>query len=416
MVTAKAIETAPAGRNYALDYLRAAGLLFMSWTHMWRFIFGHGVMENAVLFIGETGHFLFFLAFGMTQNRLVTKGREEVLPFVLLFGLIGAFHSYFLLFNLAWEFFLFIWIACVAILVGTWVGLSHRQLLLLSVLILLLNAFVPLGVSRFVAQGRAVVPLDTQAEIAFAEHLWGLPGPFFPLPWAVVVFLGFAMGMEYPAHPRPMLVWAVASLALASVLAAVATARPDLPLAANLVFNKWAATSTYVVAGCAWAVLLYVAFAPLDRVSGVHELLYPPVRFLSDHLLEVTVLHYLVLRTLTAERFGWISFGPVRHTHWSVPVVLSIANPILLFALLKLVMSVWGIIERRCRRVLDHFSVEVVGLTALILWVVLRLSRDRVRLGYLRWTAYAAMLGIALFYRYDKERRRRLQPAAAPPR
>jgi hypothetical protein len=392
-------------RNEALDYLRTSALLQMSLIHMWRYILGRSGVDAFVLSCGETAPFLFFVAFGATQHALLRRPRENVLAFFVFFGVISLLHDFYQFFFPVWEFFQFLWVSSLLVVFGSRLGCGRRHFLVLGAAVLIANAIVPLGVTPLSVLG----PWDhsRDAAIALAQRLWILPGPFFPLPWVAVVFLGFAMGMASPPRGWHAFVLSVVGLIGAFAVGLAAESRPDSALALNLTLSKWAATSTYLLAGCCGTLLLYAVFDALGRLAVVRTYVYPGVRFVSDHLIEGAILHYPVVRLLTAKSFGWgITFRGARTLHWTGVVLLSVMNVVLLTILLKLVMLVWKRITWGGACVLDRIGWRPVAVTAALAWIVIQACflAGAVRLGYLKWSAYAVMLGIALFYKYDKGR------------
>jgi hypothetical protein len=387
-------------RNEGLDYLRAAALLMMSLIHMLRDILGNSGADAAVRFFGECAPLLFFSAFGMTQNRMVKKDASEIMRFVLLFGLIGVFHGHFLGNKVTWDFFLFLWSSALLVLWGHRLGLDHRLFLVLSVAILAVNFVQPLGF--FSVFGTQADP----ASATLARYLWRLPGPFFPLPWAVLVFFGFALGMEYRAR-APQLYMAAVAVAVLAALDVTVSVWPDLPLAARLGLDKWAATSPYCVFGCAGTLLVYATASSLCHVEWAERWVYPTVRLLSDNLMVATVAHYLVLRALTVEPLQWCrAVNGVRTVSWGVVCLLSVANVVLVVVALKLALRLWDVAQQRLAAMLRRMHVGTVTVAGLVVWAGLYLGVGSVRPGYLRSTAYAAMLSLALFYGYDRDRRR----------
>ena len=390
-------------RNGALDYLRAGALILMSLVHMWRFVLGRGRGDEVLLFLGETAPCLFFVAFGMTQTRFVTKGRREILSFLGLFGVISMFHSLFLLYGLTWEFFLFLWGSSVLMVAGSRAGLRAGHFLALSAVILAINFFVPLGVSEYVVIWRPV-SAETRASMDLAARLWLLPpGPFYPLPWAVLPFFGFALGMNELRHSGRAAALAALCIAVLLAVGGLAIREPGLPLASHLELDKLTATSTYMIAGCAWTALVYAVLHWVHRQEELNRLLYPPARFLSEHLMEGTILHYAIIRLLRAVA---PRLGGAPAPDWTMVIVWSAANVVLLFASLKLLMMVWSTVAPRARWLLERATVPRVALLSLGLYVGLRVSLAAAiappRLA--TWLAYAAMPALALFYRYDRDR------------
>lgn len=396
------------GRNYALDYLRASALLLMSLIHMWRYILGRSGADAVAAFVGEAAPFPFFLAFGMTQTVLVRRNRQDILPFLVLFGFIGIFHGYFMLFTPAWEFFLFLWSASLLIVAGSRLQLRPPGFFVLGIVVLAINVFLPLGVSPLAVAGREHVPNATREAIAFAQHLWVLPGPFFPLPWAVVVFFGFAIGVDDP-EPRRMLSWGGLGLLAAVTLAVLGRAEPNAAFAPHLALEKWAGTSPYLLAGCGGTLVLYAGLAQLCRVPVLEIYVYPLVRFISDHLMEGTILHYLVVRVLTAESVTgpWRAVWGMRRMHWSAVLLLSVVNVVLLLTTLKAVIFLWSQVQRHLATLWDRIGLGSAIAVSLTVWAIIRMCLGVVRPGYPKWLAYAAMLGLALFYRVAKEGRRK---------
>lgn len=387
----------PSTRNIALDYIRTLALLLMSLIHMWRDLLGRGAVDRILLSAGETAPVFFFVAFGMTQNRMVKKNASEVMRFVVLSGFIAVFQSYFLFSAPVWDFFPFLWAALLLVLLGNWLGLSHRQFLLLSVAVLVVNMIRPLGVSLIGA---------TLADGAFAQRLWLFPGGFFPLPWAVLVFLGFALGMQYRPMPRD-LVMAAAGMTVVVALNVVVALRPDVPLAYRLTLSKWSATSPYLVFGCAEVLLVYAGLDYISRFPVAEKWFYPTTRFVSDNLMVGTVLHYLVLMCLTAQFSSWWRLvNGVRTANWGIVLLLSIANVVFLVGALKLLARLWGMVSQRLHGVLGRLGIAPVALTAVAIWAVLRFGVGFVSLGFLKWTAYAAMLLLALLYDYHRKQAR----------
>lgn len=396
----------PIPRDRPLDYLRSAGLCLMSLAHMWRAILGQHGLDSLILSIAEGAPCVFFFAFGMTQTRLVSKPPAVIARHLILFGLIAAFHSYFLFYTVMWDFFQCLWFAAVLIVLGAKSGMQRRDFLAASVAVLVLNTLLPLGPASILPESLSTAPKQ-QLSAALARHLWGVPGSFFPLPWSVVVVLGFALGMNnLPAARR--LAWP-AGLACAAmlVLGGLAADMPDA-FRFRLQLNKWTATSPYLVCGSAATLLLYVAWDRFDVRSLGRRWLYPPVRRLSDHLLVGTVLHYLVVRVLTAERFGWLQIHGVRRVDWVTVVILSAANLTVLTLLVALMTAAWQKAIDHGGTVLRHLRLRVVVGAAVMLMGGLYWSRSHLRLGYSKWTAFLAMLGLALYYEYDRTRRARL--------
>jgi len=391
-----------ARRDLALDYLRATALFLMSLIHMWRSQLGRSGADALVLFVGEISPCLFFFAFGMTQNRTLNKRSLEIVRYEIVLGLIAAFHSFYLVYRLVWDFFQFLWFASLLLIVGSRVGIRRRGFVALSGVILLLNAVCPLGVASTLWDSLGVVASSHRA-VEIARHLWLVPGAFFPLPWAAVVFLGFAVGVNGHARIRRLVPFAGMGLLTALAVGAIATRSADSALGFRFALDKWTATSTYMVLGCSASVLLYAAFDRL-RLSSVRNRLDRSIRFASDHLLVGTILHYLVVRGLTAERFGPWTFAGVRTVSSGWVLLWSVANLVLLNALLRVTVAGWNGMTDRFGKLLHHVRFVSVATISIVFLIVLYLCRASMRLGYLKWSAYVAMLGLALFYTYDRRR------------
>lgn len=388
-------ESDPA-RNVALDYLRAAALCLMALIHMWRGVLGRSGVDAALRFVGEAAPFLFFVAFGMTQSRLVTRRARDLVPFVVLFGFIGLFHGYFMFYSPLWEFFLFLWFASLLAIASTWLGLRGWAYAWLGAAVLALNLVRPLGVSMISAPA---------ADVEFAHHLWLFPGTFYPLPWAAVVFFGLALGLHCQASRRGLAL-ATTGVVLACGCGLAAARWPGQTLGARLTVEKWSATSPYMLLGCSATFLLYAALGRIARSRVARQQLYPTVRFLSDNLLLGTILHYLVTRCFEAAPFHrWSAFAGVRTASGTAVVLLSILDLALLVAAIAGVRAAWQAFERGVSRVLRKVTVPLVSMAAVLVWVALQTSVGVVRPGYVKWGAYAAMLGLALFYDYDRRRR-----------
>jgi hypothetical protein len=330
-----------------------------------------------------------------------------------MFGVMALLHDYYMLFFPTWEFFQFLWLAALLVFIGQRCGLAARHFLVLALTIAAVNAIVPLGATRF-----AAAPGDPRYAdmIAFAQSLWILPGPFYPLPWVAVVFVGFALGTNTPRRRLRLGYAATAGLILSIGVGVLAQANPTWTYAAPLELNKWAATTTYVVAGTCATLLLYIA-CPGQPIpgSGLARIIggaaYPLVRFVSEHLIEATILHYLVVRLLTADWLGWnVSLLGERTMHWSTALAVSLLNLALLLALLDIVVLASERMLTRNRALLARLAWRSVAIATLLIWAALQclFLAGAVRPGYLKWTAYALMLGLALYY---KAQARRTSPA-----
>jgi len=382
-------------RNAALDSLRATALLLMSLIHMWRFIVPHGAIGSCLLFVGELAPFPFFIAFGMTQNLLVRKERRQIAESLAVLGCIAALHSYFLLFTAAWEFLFFLWAASLLVVIGSWIGVSRRQYLMLALVIVCVNAVIPLGASALETFVRPNLPSFTRNAIAGAQRVWVLPGPFFPLPWAALVFFGVALGTQYV--PRREHVFAAAGVAMVALgLGALARSVEDPSIAARLELEKWTATSTYVLLGGAVTILVYALFARAAR--GEPVAMSTAARFLSERLIEGTILQYAVVEILVA-------LGRNQIAGWTRVLILSLVNVVGLAAGLKLFDG----IERLCAQPLDalrrRLGFQGIAGLALTAWIALLVARLRIPLANLRWVAYAGLVLLAVWYRFEKTRR-----------
>jgi len=403
--------TSPAAsppRNIALDYLRAVALLMMMWAHLWRVLLGATATQRIALAIVEIGQVPFFLAFGMTQVRLLRRDREAIWSTLVLFGLIGLLHGYFMWFRPAWEFFLFLWFMSAVIVATRALGVPPRWLVAASVVVLAVNAVFPLGMSPFALMLGPQIAASARPALAFAEHFWLLPGPFYPAPWGVVVVLGLVLGVEFPAALRRVDV--VGALAVVALLAAVFLAYRTPPLSIGLRFQleKWNVSTAYVIGSSAAVLVMYAALARLETATWVRQVTYPAVRFFSDRLLEATILHYLAGRILLDPRVsGWLIVRDGHDTSWPVTLVVSIANVILLAILVWLVDRLWGLTLRRSGKTIARLNWRWVAFGGGLTWVVLILAAssthiDRVSL---RWWAFAAMLLLALFQQQRRVRR-----------
>jgi hypothetical protein len=401
-------------RNVALDYVRTTALLLMCLTHMWRWMLSWFGLDLAALMIGEASPCLFFVAFGMTQHVLVRHADREQREYLLVLGVIAVLHCYFAAMSLGWEFFLFLWASALLVLAGDRLGIGRRGFLLLAAAVALLNVFVPLGTWGFVKIELAdpfVLSAGTDAAIAFASRLWVLPGPFYPFPWAILVFFGFALGLDYPQRPAMAVFWAVVLIFTVALLRVLAGHWPNLAVSHHLALSKWGATSTYLAAGAAGTLLLLAGFGVLHVISAVRLLVYPVVRFVSDHLLEGTVFHYLVVSTLTLERFGWNGGGLKPRARLSLVILASVLNVVLLVGGLELAVTVWALLRRALSKVVSDISPRSLAGAALAWLAVLHVSNVTGLLGYytLRWMAYGAMLALALAYGDSRSRRRARQ-------
>jgi hypothetical protein len=408
-------------RNIALDYVRATALVLMCLVHMWRSMLKWFGLDVAVLMIGEASPCLFFVAFGMTQHLLVRRTDREKRQYLLILGVISVLHCYFATLSLGWEFFLFLWSSALFVLVGDRLGMDRRGFLLLAAAVAILNVFVPLGMWGFAKVELAdpyVLSTDTDAAIAFANRLWVLPGPFFPLPWGILVFFGFALGLDYPRRRSTAVLWAAVMVLVVAVLRTVAGHWPGLAVSHHLALSKWGATSTYLAAGAAGTLLLLAGFGVLHAVSVVQRFVYPVVRFLSDHLLEGTVFHYLVVSTLTLDRFGWTGGGLRPRARLSAVILASVLNVVLLVGGLKLAVALWALLRRGISAVIGEINIDSLGWACLGWLAVLHVVHVAGLLGYqgLRWLAYTGMLVLALGYGDARSRRRERQRTTREPR
>ncbi len=405
-------------RNVSLDYVRTAALVLMCLVHMWRSMLRWFGLDVAALVIGEASPCLFFVAFGMTQHLLVRRADREKREYLLILGVISVLHCYFAAMSMGWEFFLFLWSSALFVLAGDRLGMGRRQFLQLAAAIALLNVFVPLGTNGFVKielADRYVLSGDTDAAIAFANRLWVLPGPFFPLPWAILVFFGFGIGLDYPRRPRAAVFWAIVLGLFVAVLRVLAGRWPHLTVAHHLALSKWGATSTYLMSGAAGTLLLLGAFGLLHAVSAVRRFIYPVVRFVSDHLLEGTVFHYLVFNTLTWERFGWTGGGLGPRARLSAVMLASVLNVLFLVGGLKLAVSLWGQVRKATVLLIGEISVGGLAAGGMAWLGALHVSAVTGLLPHnaVRWLAFSGMLVVALAYGDLRSRRRDRQRSTA---
>lgn len=386
------------GRNEALDYLRVVGLVMMVCAHFWRpllRLYGAGGVVHAFI---ETAPFPFFLAFGMTQHRVVRRETASLRGYYILFGLVGLLHAYFMWLQPVWEFLLFLWFWAVLLALAKPLRLQSPQVVALAGLILALNAVLPLATNPF-----AIAAAEQRGTAPFVLHRWLIPGFFQPLPWGAVVLLGFALGTAFPRwlrRPLPLLCLAVVSAASAY---RISTQRSDVPLGFRFDAHKWTATSTYLVLGCALTLILYSVCGLASRLRLLQRYVYPLARFLSDHLLEATVFHYLPVQALLDRRLGLPrAINGMQVGRWWAICLASLTNFILLLAGLGALDAIWRALTRVAGGAMQRAGWVSVALTAFALWGLLELASvtERIDEFSLRWIAFALMVWLSFYLRF----------------
>jgi len=384
--------------NRPLDYLRVTALLLMTCIHTSRGFLGWSGVDGVLRTIGETAPVFFFVALGMTQRRLVSKPIAEQVRRLGWFGVVSFAQSYFMWFALHWEFFMFLWAASVVVVLGSAGGLTARHFLLLGLLILAVNGIVSLT---------PMPPPGTPVPADF----WLRYGPFFPLPWVALVFIGVGLGVDFPHRwRRPAVILAL--IVVAAVAAAISIAKAPAELIGfRFEAEKGAATSAYLVGATASTICFYLLFGWFPGSHGVWRHINALLRFVSDRLLLATVLHFLSIRMLTDPRWHWsIGAGFVRTGTWGELVLLVGSSIGLLLVLLVGVSVLWDLLCARYGSWLDHLRFPWVAVVVLGGLTLMRLKIGLIGIFSYRWTAFALMLLAALLG--DRVRRR---PANATP-
>jgi hypothetical protein len=386
-------------RNLALDYLRVLALVLMTLVHMWRPFLGWEGVDGILRSVGETAPLLFFVSFGMTQTRLLAHPLSVQLQRLWWLGLVAVLHSYFMWFSLCWEFFLFLWSASLLVIVGTVAGLAPRHFAMLGVVVLALNSIVPLGPGGALAQPPP-------------RAIWLIPGPFFPLPWAALVFFGLVLGTQFPSRLlRPLPLLALVAIVVLAYFKVYLVA-PVEPLGLRFTVEKVAATSAYLTLGTAGTIVVYLLLGWLVRAGVFRRLIHPPVRFVSDHLLVATVLHNLSLRLLMDSRFHWpMAVNGLRTASAGELLLLSVANVVVLFVMLAVVSWLWRGFASGCGNIVDSLRLPWVTLVSITALAVMRPRMGAIGVFSFRWTVFAWMLVVALLAEHQRAR-----PALQTPR
>ena len=370
--------------NRPLDYLRLTALVLMTCIHTARGFLSWGGVDGILRTIGEAAPVVFFVALGMTQRRLVTKTMAEQLRRLGWFGLVSFAQSYFMWFGLHWEFFPFLWTASVIVVAGSACGVSARQFLVLGIVILALNGVVLLTPRPPAGQP---VPPD----------FWLRYGPFFPLPWVALVFIGVGLGVEFPQRWRqPRIVLALVVVVAVAAVISIAKA-PAEPLGFRFDAEKGAATSAYLLAGAAGTVAIYLLYGWLPAARGRWQRLDGGVRWVSDRLLVATVVHFLSVRLVSDPRWHWSSATRFVRTGTSGEFVLLMAVSVgLLLLLLVSIAALWSLLAARFGRALDALRLQWVAVVMIGGLLLLRARIGLIGLFSYRWLAFTAMLIAAL--------------------
>jgi hypothetical protein len=188
----------------------------------------------------------------------------------------------------------------------------------------------------------------------------------------------------------------------------IGTSGPEHALAARFDHQKWVATSSYLVLGCAVTLLLYRLCDVLGQWGWVQRWWDAPLRYLSDHLLEATVFHYLLVRILLDERIGLsrVEDG-VRFLSWPSLVLACAALFVSLIGGLQLLDLVQKAIARYGGRRWKRVAVIAVVLLALVDVGHRGQYADPLTL---RWCTFAVMLWLALYMRAARAPRAEQHP------
>lgn len=162
-------------RHIALDYFRSLALALIIAIHFMRGFVGDdpGSWGETALFIAESAHVFFFIAFGMTLMRNLQRG--EKLRLIYEFGIIALFHQVYRDSVLSFEcdFFLFLWFALIISIVFHKLFENRWIRLILATAIIIANILighVNLGI--------------------LGVHPFGL------MPWLFFVIVGMMLGAK----------------------------------------------------------------------------------------------------------------------------------------------------------------------------------------------------------------------------
>ncbi|MBI3783435.1 MAG: hypothetical protein HY270_08535, partial [Deltaproteobacteria bacterium] len=300
-----------------MDYLRVGALLLMVFIHTARSFMGWDGLDGVLTTIGEAAPFPFFFALGMTSNRLVASPPAVQVERLGWFGLVAVWHSYHMWFSMHWEFFMCLWVAMCSIALGRGVGASTRHCVIVAALLLVANAVVPLS------------PTSAATPDAWLQY-----GPFFPIPWIVPVLLGVGAGIEFPIRWRRTGIVLGLAAAVAAATAKSVFEAPQDPFGLRFIAEKNAATSAYMIAGCAGAALFYLLLGWIPFERSLCRRCNAAVRFVSDRLLVATVLHHLSVRLITDPRWHWSAAVAFKRTAGGAEICVLLGASVVLLLLL----------------------------------------------------------------------------------